>query len=209
MLVRRALALPAGILFLVLAWTGLPSRLLAPPFAAHMLGHMIVVAIASPLVALGLAGRPIDPVVRYPRWFAAIPASLLELVVVWLWHAPALHEAARHQPAMWAAEQASFLAAGLYFWLAVVGGGPGPRLANAGSAIVALVLTFSHMTLLGAVLVLSPRALYPHGNPGEAVAGQHLGGAIMLVVGGAVYIGAGLGLALGLVRHPLPREGRA
>ena len=191
MLVRRALALPAGILFLVLAWTGLPSRLLAPPFAAHMLGHMIIVAIASPLLALGLAGRPIDPVVRYPRWFAAIPASLLELVVVWLWHAPALHEAARH------------------FWLAVVGGRPGPRLANAGSAIVALVLTFSHMTLLGAVLVLSPRSLYEHGNPAEAVAGQHLGGAIMLVVGGAVYIGAGLGLALGLVRHPLPREGRA
>jgi len=209
MLVTPAFALPAGLLFLVLAWTGLPGRLVAPEFAAHMLGHMIIVAIASPLVALGLAGHPIDPVVRYPRVFAAIPASLLELVVVWLWHAPALHEAARHQPVVWAAEQASFLAAGLYFWLAVVGGGPGPRLAHAGSAIVGLLLTLSHLTLLGAILMLSPRALYQHGNAVDAVFGQQLGGAIMLVIGGAVYIAAGLWLARGLVRHPLPREGRA
>lgn len=178
-------------------------------FAAHMLGHMALVAIAAPLLALAVAGRRFDPVVRGPRLFAAIPASLLELVVVWGWHAPSLHEAARHEPIVWVAEQASFLAAGLYFWLAVLGGTPARRTANAGSGIVALVLTFAHMTLLGAIFVLASRPLYTHGLDTGAVADQQLGGAIMLVLGGVVYIAAGLWLARGLVARALPWEGRA
>jgi len=178
-------------------------------FAAHMLLHMMLVAVVSPFVAAAVAGRRVDPVVRWPRLFAAIPASLVELAVVWTWHAPALHDAARHQAAIWAAEQASFLIAGLYFWLAVLGGTPARRVANAGSGIVALVLTFAHMTLLGAILALSPRPLYAHGDVTLATASQHLGGAVMLVVGGAAYIGVGLWLAGLLMRQPRPREGHA
>lgn len=177
-------------------------------FASHMLQHMALVAGVAPLIAIGLAGRRVDPVVHHPRLFAAIPASLVELVVVWAWHAPALHEAARHHTGIWAAEQASFLAAGLYFWFAVLGGTLARRAGNAGASIVALVLTFSHMTLLGAILVMSRRPLYAHTHEGDAVSGQHLGGAIMLVIGGLVYIGAGLWLSRGLV-NPLPRERRA
>lgn len=179
-----------------------------PDFAAHMLGHMTLVAIVAPLVALAIGGRRFDPVVRYPTLFVAIPASLLELVVVWSWHAPSLHDAARHQSIMWAAEQASFLAAGLYFWLSVLGGTRQRRQANAGNSIIALVLTFSHMTLLGAIFVLAPRPLYAHGGA-DALTGQQLGGAIMLVLGGAVYIAAGLWLGRGLLQPALPREGRA
>jgi putative membrane protein len=170
------------------------------------LQHMVLVAIAAPLIAAGLAGRRFDPVVRHPGRFAAIPASLVELVVVWGWHAPALHDAARLHTALWAAEQSSFLAAGLYFWLAVVGGTPQRRFEHTGNAIIALVLTFSHMTLLGAILVVSRRPLYAHDHAGDAVDSQHLGGAVMLVIGGLVYIGTGLWLARRLVRRSWPRE---
>lgn len=180
-----------------------------PGFASHMLAHMALVAVVAPLVALAVRGRRFDPVVHYPRLFVAIPASLVELIAVWAWHAPSLHEAARHQLTMWAAEQASFLAAGLYFWFAVLGGTPQRRQANAGNAIIALVLTFSHMTLLGAIFVLAPRPLYLHGHAADTLVGQQLGGAIMLVLGGAVYIAAGLALGRSLLRTPIRRESRA
>ena len=60
------------------------------------------------------------------------------------------------------------------------------------AGIVALLLTAMHMTLLGALLALSPRELYAHGY---GLDDQHLGGAIMLIVGGVSYIAGGLYLS--------------
>jgi putative membrane protein len=110
---------------------------------------------------------------------------------------------------MFAAEQASFLGSGLFLWLSVLGGDAARRTAQAGSAIVALALTFAHMTLLGALLSLSPRPLYGHDEWSAAIADQQLGGAIMLIVGGVVYIAAGVWLGKGLVRRPRMRTGGA
>jgi putative membrane protein len=59
------------------------------------------------------------------------------------------------------------------------------------------------MTLLGALLALSPRPLYSHMGGMTSIApidDQHLGGAIMLVVGGASYFLGGLCLTVGLLR---------
>jgi putative membrane protein len=64
-----------------------------------------------------------------------------------------------------------------------------------------------HMTLLGALLALTPRPLYAHaaGFAGfTAIEDQHLGGAIMLAVGGASYLVGGLWLMAGLMRSPAP-----
>ena len=183
-----------------LAWFGPLGRSATHSFAAHMTAHMALVAMAAPLIALGIAGSRFDPVMRTTWLFAAIPASLLELLIVWLWHAPDLHDAARQRSTMFVAEQASFLGAGLFFWLSIFGGTAARRTAQAGSGIVALALTFAHMTLLGALLALSRRPLYGHADASVAVADQQLGGAVMLIAGGCVYIGAGLWLGRGLVR---------
>lgn len=195
-------SLIAGAAILALVWVSPLSRLGAHSFTAHMTMHMAIVAMAAPLIALGIAGGRCDPVVRRAGLFAAIPASLIELIVVWLWHAPDLHEAARHRPVMFIAEQASFLGAGLYFWLSVLGGDASRRIAQTGSAVVGLALTFAHMTLLGALLALARRPLYSHGEPAIAIADQQLGGAIMLTIGGVVYIGAGVWMGRRLVSNP-------
>jgi putative membrane protein len=68
--------------------------------------------------------------------------------------------------------------------------------------VVALLLTSMHMTLLGALLALAPRPLY-HRAPASmpsALDDQHLGGAIMLLVGGLAYLAGGLGLTLDVLR---------
>ena len=201
MLVTRQVSLGLGALVLALAWAHLGGASGHQPFAAYMAAHMAVVAIAAPLVALGVAGSTWDPAARWPRAFPPLGASLVELGVVWAWHTPALHALARHEPWALVLEQASFLTAGLYLWMSVLGGDAEQR---RGIGVVALLLTAMHMTLLGALLALAPRALYEsvHAVPGlSAVDDQHLGGAVMLVLGAAAYLLGGVWLSWGLVRY--------
>jgi putative membrane protein len=203
----RAGSLAAGVLVLVLLWCG-PLQSDGRPFSAHMLIHMGVVAIAAPLLALALAGGRFDPVRKVPWLFSAIPASLLELVVVWGWHAPALHHAARQVTALWIAEQASFLLCGTLLWVAAFGGDRALDRGRRGAGVVALLLTSMHMTLLGALIALAPRPLYAHaGNIAQgALEDQQLGGAIMLLVGCASYLLGGLLLSLSVLRNASARE---
>jgi putative membrane protein len=199
--VTRQISGGMGALLLVLAWTHLVSASAHQPFSTYMAAHMAVVAIAAPLLALGLAGSTWDPVGRWPRAFPPLAASVVELIVVWAWHTPVLHALARQQAWALGIEQASFLTAGLYLWISVLGGAADQR---RGVGIVALLLTAMHMTLLGALLALAPRPLFEavHAVPGlSAVDDQHLGGAVMLVLGAAAYLIAGIWLSWGLVRY--------
>jgi putative membrane protein len=195
-----------GVLTLAAAWLS-PLPLLARQFfSAHMTMHMAVVAVAAPLLALGLAGGRFDPAAKFPRLFAPVQASLIELVVVWAWHAPVLHHAARHHTAALIAEQATFFLAGFVLWSAALGGDSTKIKQRSGAGVVGLLLTAMHMTLLGALLALAPRPLYPHLQEHGGVAAlndQHLGGAIMLLVGGISYLFGGLWLTARLLRVPV------
>lgn len=196
--------LACGLAVLAAAWTGPLPEWSRNSFAAHMLMHMSVVAVAAPLVAIGIAGSRLDPARAWPRWFAPLPASALEFVVVWAWHAPALHHGARHISGLLVVEQGSFLVAGLLVWLAAFGGDGSRRRDRAAAGIAGLLMTSMHMTLLGVLLALAARPLYPH--PGEVAFGlgalqdQHLGGVLMLTFGGVAYLAGALVLLAGLLR---------
>lgn len=189
----RTIVLALGLIGLAMAWLGPLPRLAAHSFAAHMTLHMVIVAVAAPLLALAAAGTMWDPVRVAPRLFAPLPASIVELLVVWTWHVPTLHHAARQQPWVLGLEQASFLIAGLLLWMAACGGRSDQRSSRAGTGVIALLFTSMHMTLLGALFALANRPLFHHANS-ASLADQHLGGAIMLLVGGVSYLAGGLGL---------------
>ena len=199
---RRTLLI-LGLLVLAIVWLGPLPQLATNAFFAHMTMHMGVVAVAAPLLALGIAGKRFDPIRKAPRLFAPIPASIVELLVVWAWHAPALHHAARHQSTALVAEQGMFLFTGVFMWLSAFGGDDRNNRDRRGAGVIGLLLTSMHMTLLGALLALTPRPLYAHA---EGFAGltatddQHLGGAIMLAVGGVSYLAGGLWLMGQLIR---------
>jgi putative membrane protein len=185
-------------------WFGPLPQLAQRAFFAHMMMHMGVVAVAAPLLALGIAGGRFDPVYKVPAWFAPIPAAVVELVVVWAWHTPALHQEARHCVVGLSAEQGIFLFAGLWVWLSAFGGGVWRGGNRTAAGIVGLLLTAMHMTLLGALLALAPRPLYAHLEGVSRLTpleDQHLGGAIMLLTGGVAYLAGGLWLTAGLLRH--------
>jgi putative membrane protein len=176
-----------------------------------MIVHMSVVAGAAPLLSYAVAGGRFDPVRRAPAVFSAMLASLVELGVVWLWHTPLLHAAARQNSGALIAEQATFLLSGIYLWVSAFGGGPETRRARGAAGVGALLLTVMHMTLLGALLALSPRPLYAglHGHAGMSpLDDQHLGGAVMIVVGGVSYLAGGLWLSFEVLNGALPRGSR-
>lgn len=202
----RRVLLACGLLILAAVWLGPLPQLARQAFFAHMLMHMGVVAVAAPLLALGIAGGRLDPARKAPRLFAPVQASVIELVVVWAWHAPALHHAARHDTGMLILEQGMFFSAGIFVWLSALGGDALNRSSRSAAGVLALLLTAMHMTLLGALLALTPRPLYAHMEGFSALAAiddQHLGGAIMLLIGGISYLLGGLYLTARLLRAPL------
>ncbi len=203
----RSLFLFLGCGSLVLVWCVLPLNGQIA-FFAHMTMHMVVVAVAAPLIAFGIAGGRWDPVVVMPRLFAPVPISMLELLVVWSWHAPALHHYARHSVPGLVAEQSMFFFCGLLLWLSAFGGKDPSDSNRAAAGVVGLLLTMMHMVLLGSLLAMTPRPLYDHSeNHGASHGGlspledQHLGGAIMLIGGGVSYLLGGLWLSLKIMRH--------
>jgi putative membrane protein len=197
---RPSLILAGGVV-LVATWLNLVMGSSRWGFVGHMGVHMALVAVAAPLLALGCAGSRWDPTRHAAALFAPMVATLLEFVVVWGWHAPALHFAARTSTPALIVEQLSFLGAGLLVWLAAFGSNR--SLERSGGGILALFLTSMHMTLLGALLALSPRPLFDPAICGTGSLGpledQHLGGVLMLLVGGASYLAGALVLTARLL----------
>jgi len=207
----RVLGFTAGCVALLLAWCGAFEHVASGAFSAHMLAHMTVVVVASPLMAFAISGTRFDPVVQAPRVFSPLLASLAELVVVWAWHTPRLHRFAREVPVGSMLEQGMFLGCGLWLWIAAFGGGSRARGERGAQGAVSLLLTCMHMTLLGALIALPQRTLFGHaGHCHECVLSpledQQLGGAIMILAGGMAYMVGGLALVIELLRGPATRE---
>lgn len=190
----------AGVMILILAWgTPLPA-FSRHAFFGHMIMHMLVVAVAAPIIALGIIGTRFDPTLSYTKLFAPIPAATGELIIVWGWHAPFFHHFARNTTTGLILEQGSFLLAGVWVWLACFGGRP----TNKGAGVIGLLLTSMHMTFLGALLSLSTRPIYDHHHSGghfSVLQDQHIGGAIMLIVGGISYLSGGLWLTMKILKE--------
>jgi putative membrane protein len=190
----------SGVFFLLIAWASPLPSFSQHSFYGHMIMHMLVVAVAAPLLSLGIVGTRFDPTFNHPLLFAPIPAAVGELIIVWGWHAPMPHHFARHTSSGIFLEQGMFLLAGVWVWVSSFGG---RFKANRGAGVIGLLLTSMHMTFLGALLSLSIRPFYNHQHGGSGLSvleDQHLGGAIMLIVGGISYLSGGLYLTLKMLK---------
>lgn len=187
---RRALFL-AGWLLLAVALVSPLCRLAASSASAHMAQHAILVALAPPLLVLGLTRGRRDARSTWP----GLPAvSLAYGAAIWLAHAPRVYEAALDGPAAHLLLLAVLLGSGLLFWDQVL------RRARAGEAILALFLAMVHTGLLGALLTFAPRPWYPvFAGRVEAwglspLEDQQLAGLLMWVPMGGVYLAVALAL---------------
>jgi putative membrane protein len=191
--------------FIILAglWLGPLPAMSRTAFSAHMVLHLGIVALAAPLLAIGLfrAGFRLDGLKNLGAW--TVIAFLFEMVVVWGWHAPSLHEAAARNLWVFMLQQISFLAVGMAVWLL----GFATRSVGAiALAILGFFLTFIHMTMLGMLLILAPALIYPAdlclGAFGfEQLDDQRFGGILMAGWGGFAYLLGGAVLGGRLLRE--------
>jgi putative membrane protein len=201
---RRGALLP-GLAILAGAWIVAAA---GHGLTGHMAAHMAAVAIAAPLLALGVAGTRCDPAVRWPRLVTPLPMMIIEAVVVWGWHMPALRAWSAASPLALALEQAMFASAGLLLWSACLGTREARNGARRAAGIIALLLTTMHMTLLGVLVALAPRVLFAHPQhlaPSlglTPLADQQLGGVVMLIIGAGSYLLGGLALLSRVLAGP-------
>ena len=218
---RDALRFAAGWLVLVIALAPPIDTWAAGSFAVHMVQHELMMLLAAPLL---VAGRPLAvfawALPRFSRlrlasltgalgvramWRAATGlagATALQIAAIVVWHAPRLFDLAATHRGWHALQHASFFATALAFWWAV------RAASDAGSrarAIVALFVTMLATGALGALLTFAPSPWYATiGAPpfgGSALDDQQLGGLVMWVPGGIVYVAAALALAHRLLSY--------
>lgn len=151
-------------------------------FSAHMLQHMVLMDLAAPLLACGLAGRaPMGGV-------SAGVAAVLHGIVLWGWHVPVIFSAAGDDALAHPLMHATFLGAGLLFWRTSLR-------STDGAAVFWMFVTVMHSGLLGALITFAPTSVYRIAGTAIDVADQQAAGLLMWVGGTAIYTLAGVLLA--------------
>jgi cytochrome c oxidase assembly factor CtaG len=140
-----------------------------------------------------------------PQPLAYLIASfLLYGVNIWVWHIPAVYEAALLNAGMHLLMYASLLVASLTFWHAILESRRMPG-AVSGTAAVLLFFTFLHTGALGILLTLSPKLFYPLMAVRTAAWGilpiddQRLAGLIMWIPMGGIYVVVALAVLARLI----------
>jgi putative membrane protein len=212
---REARCFFAGWLVLVLALLSPVHPLSSVLFWVHMTQHELLMVVAAPLMVLGrpamvmlwalprATARSLSAALRRVgvghvwHWGTnALVASAIHGLALWLWHAPLLFEATLASDAVHALQHAVFLGTALLFWQAVLFGRH--RAADYGVAVLYLFITAMHSGALGALITFAASTWYPSYELSAADWGltaledQQLGGLIMWIPAGLIYVVAGL-----------------
>ena len=216
-LTRRAAAFFAGIAVLFLALDS-PLDTLGDTylFSAHMVQHLLLILIVPPLLLLGMPASLVERARRVP-WMRRPMSALGAPAVAWglgigtmaVWHIPALYDAALVRGGVHVVQHLSFLVTGTIFWWPVVAPAGDARLdplpavlylvaaALAGS-VVGIVITFARVDLYPAYFLpvdrLGIEPLIRNGWGLSPEVDQELGGLLMWIPGGLVYLCAILGM---------------
>jgi cytochrome c oxidase assembly factor CtaG len=191
--------------------------------AAHMVQHELLMVVAAPLIAISapivalLWGLPLRlrrnglELLRRPpvtlMWAALtapISVFLLHAVALWVWHLPALYDAALAHESIHVVQHLCFFGSAALFWWGIANGRY--RRAGYGVAVVYVFATAVHSGVLGALMTLSPRVWYPPyliGHPSglTPLEDQQIAGLLMWVPAGVILVAAGLALFAAWLRE--------
>ena len=172
----------AAVLTLTVVFVSPLCALSSALFAARTVHHVVLVAVAAPLIAVALPRPGVGPLAL---------ATAAQAAVFWVWHAPAAYGWALSSDAAYWLMQLSLLGSAVWFWAAV-------RRASAPGAVAALLLAMVAMGLLGALLTFTGQPVYAPHLLTTAVWGltpledQQAAGLIMWAPAAAVYLAAAL-----------------
>ena len=148
-------------------------------FSVRAVHHVLLVAVAAPLLAAALPKRATgSPAVHF----------VVSTALLWAWHAPVSYDLALSNVAIYWAMQTTLLGSAFLFWRSVFADDAPPL-----RGVLLIVGGFVQMALLGAVLTFAPVPLYeihqtaPLAWGLTALADQQLAGLIMWVPGAIPY----------------------
>jgi putative membrane protein len=193
-------------------------------FSAHMVQHEILMAISAPLL---VAGRPLIAFLKVlpGAWAGALArcgnsatwqtlwralasplaAWLIHAAALWVWHIPWLFQAAVENDFTHSLQHVSFLFSALLFWWALLHGRA--RMRGYGMAVLYIFTTALHTGALGAIITIANHPVYPVYETTTRAFGltpledQQLGGLIMWVPAGLVYVAVALALFAAWLRE--------
>jgi putative membrane protein len=213
----RHRAFVAGVVALALALVSPLDALSSSLASAHMVQHLLLTLVAAPLL---VASKPIPVFLRglspsrrrrvlaltrsdRPRdrgWSPhVVTLAVLHVVVLWLWHAGGLYDAALRNDLLHRLEHITFLATAVLSWAAILARGA------AGLGLLVLFGLSVQSALLGALMTFAATPWYSSYAGRTAawglspVADQQLAGVIMWVPGGGAFLVAALALLAVLV----------
>jgi cytochrome c oxidase assembly factor CtaG len=179
-------------------------------FSAHMLQHLLLVLVVSPLLLLGITPHFAREVVGC-KPFGAIERVLGNSIVAWtigigtltVWHLPALFDAALNHESVHILEHLCFMASATIFWWPLLSPLPQSRLTPLWTQLYLLAGAMAN-SLLGIWLTFAPAGTYaPYLHPADSMhllgllrsgwgltpdVDQQVGGLFMWVGGGFVFV---------------------
>ena len=211
--VRRALAFSTGLAVLVGALASPLDELGHHLLLAHMIQHLLLMAVAPPLL---WAGAPVAPMLlglpkglrrrvavalawaptrRVARVLADPRVSWVAFVVAfWTWHVPALFDLALRADSWHHLEHACFFGTALLFWRPVILAWPARSAWPRWTMIPYLALAEVQNGMLAAILTFSDRVIYPayaaatRAGTLTALEDQSVAGVIMWVPGSLAFL---------------------
>ncbi|MBB4003120.1 cytochrome c oxidase assembly protein [Aurantimonas endophytica] len=193
-----------AMLMLVAAFLSPLCALSSALFSARVVHHLLLIAVAAPMLALAFPKR---------RAGGTALLSLLvavHLVAVWFWHAPQPYETALSSDTIYWTMELTLLVSGVLLWRELTA-----PAAPVGRILMAHLTLIVQMGLLGALITFAPEPLYaphfltttPYGL--SALDDQQLAGLIMWVPAIAPYLLAALLALDSLIRDGFGQKGQA
>jgi putative membrane protein len=201
----KVVAFMAGLLVLFVALTG-PIHDLSDSylFSAHMIQHMLLIFAMPPLILHGTPGWMLRRLVRDPRVarFArqvARPAATFVIfnIVLVAWHLPPLYNVAMDHHPIHILEHLMIMAASVILWWPVLSPLDDVPRAPYPVQLLYLFVAGLPMVMVAIFIAMAQDLLYPFyarapriWEPLTAQTDQHLGGLIMWIPGGLIFLTA-------------------
>ncbi|MGX9855082.1 cytochrome c oxidase assembly protein [Limimaricola variabilis] len=169
---RNARTGPAAVGVLAFAFVSPLCAISVGLFSARVVHHVLLVAVAAPLLAATLPAR---------RRSGVALSFLVSTALLWAWHLPAAYDLALSDVVVYWVMQLTLLGSAVWFWRSVLSARGGI------DAVLWSLAGLMQMGALGALLTFAPAPLYAvHGLAPLAwgltpLADQQLGGLIMWV----------------------------
>lgn len=183
-------------------------------FSAHMIQHILLLLVIPLMLLAGIPGEAAERALDAPLAGGVlkflgnpVPAWILGVGSMWVWHMPSLHETVLGNEGLYIAQQISFVLIGMIFWWPVFSPVERVRLAPL-PATLYLASACLGCSILGMLITFAGAGLYPsYVNPSDSAGilsyirnelcitvgvDQQIGGLTMWVPGCLIYLAASM-----------------